>query len=65
MIKGTEKLTPTELEFALKVNEDQKKAFGSESNDYDVTEVWKKDNVICVKLRNGDWYHYLNNGTWY
>lgn len=66
MIPGSEKMTAEEMDFTLKVNENQKIAFGSQSSDYDVVKVWKdENNVICVKLRNGDWYHYLANGTWY
>jgi len=66
MIKGLEKLSPAEIDFISKVNENQKLAYGSEDAAlYDVTEVWKEDGVICVRLGNGDWYHYLANGTWY
>lgn len=65
MIPGSEKMTTEEMDFTLKVNENQRRAFGTDSRDYEISKVWKQDGVICVKLRNGDWYHYLNNGTWY
>lgn len=39
-------------------------------NDYKagikITEVWVDErNNVCVKLKNGDWYHYTKDGTWY
>lgn len=21
--------------------------------------------VVCVRLKNGEWYHYTDDGTWY
>lgn len=30
-----------------------------------ITKAWvDKDNCVCVRLANGEWYHYYSNGTW-
>ena len=67
MIKGIEKLTEEQKELMLKVNELHTKCVGLEYKEgMKITEVWiDKNNTVCVRLKKGDWYHYLKDGTWY
>ena len=68
MIKGIEKLNQEEIDFIQEVNQMQQKAFGfqEENKEYQIIEVWKdENNTLCVRLRNGDFYHYLSNKQWY
>ena len=29
------------------------------------TKVWIEDGIVCVKLKNNNWYHYTDSYTWY
>lgn len=50
----------------LEIHEKQMAAFGGEKPEFELEEVFKRDNMLCVRFRNGDWYHYsLNDGTWF
>lgn len=66
MIKNFEKLSIQTQERVKEIHSHQMSAFGSEKPEYQLKEVFKKDNMLCVRFRNGDWYHYsLNDGTWF
>ena len=66
MIKGIEKLTKEQIEHMEKVNKLHTDCVG---NDYKagmkIIETWlDENNTVCVRLKNGDWYHYTKEGTW-
>lgn len=66
MISGIEKLTEEQKKLMFRTNELHTKCVG---NDYKagmvIIKVWlDENNTVCVKLRNGEWYHYYENGTW-
>lgn len=66
-IKGIEALSVFQKELMYKINEKHTQCVG---NDYkegmEIIEVWiNKDNYLCVRLKNKEWYHYSENGTWY
>lgn len=32
---------------------------------YEIKKAWiDETGVVCVRLYNGDWYHYYEDGTW-
>ena len=32
---------------------------------YEMIETWvDENNVVCVRCKDGDWYHYYQDGTW-
>ncbi len=32
----------------------------------EIIETWIDENdCVCVRLKNGEWYHYSKDGTWY
>ena len=66
MIIGIEKLSEEQKKLMFRTNELHTKCVG---NDYKagmvIIKVWlDENNTVCVKLRNGEWYHYYENGTW-
>ena len=66
MISGIEKLTEEQKKLMFRTNELHTKCVG---NDYKagmvIIKVWlDENNTVCVRLRNGEWYHYYENGTW-
>ena len=66
-IDGISKLTKEQRDLMFAVNKLHKKCVG---NDYkagmQITKVWIDDsNTVCVKLLNGEWYHYTSNKKWY
>ena len=66
-IEGIEKLTEEQKQLMFTVNALHTDCVG---NDYkagmQITKVWIDDNnTVCVKLLNGEWYHYTNNQKWY
>lgn len=67
MIKGIEKLTEEQRKLMLKVNELHTKIVGTDYKPgMEIIETWTdENNTVCVRLKNGDWYHYTKNGTWY
>jgi hypothetical protein len=30
----------------------------------DIVKAWVDNDIVCVRLSNGEWYHYYSNGTW-
>ena len=66
-IEGIEKLTEEQKKLMFDVNALHTNCVG---NDYkagmQITKVWIDDNnTVCVKLLNGEWFHYTNNQKWY
>ena len=63
MIKGIEKLTREQIELMKKVNQMHSQAMGK---DAEVIETWVDDDgLVCVRLADGEWYHYTEQGQWY
>lgn len=67
IIEGIETLTDEQVEHIYRVNDIHRDCVG---NDYKadmlIKKVWVDEaGITCVKLKNGEWYHYLENGTWY
>lgn len=67
MIKGIEKLTDEQKNHMHKVNKSHTAAVG---NDYkegmEIIETWvDENNTVCVRLKNGNWFHYTERGTWF
>ena len=67
MIMGIEKLTEEQIEHMKKVNKLHTDCVGLDYKDgMEITEVWiDENNTVCVRLKKGDWYHYLKDCTWY
>ena len=59
-IKGFEKLTLKQQEHVLSVNRQQVECSGTERKPgMKIVEAWvDENNTTCVKLVNGEWYHY-------
>lgn len=67
MIKGIDKLTEKQIELMNRINKLHTQIVGSDYKEgMKITEVWIDENkVVCVRLKNGEWYHYNEDGTWY
>jgi hypothetical protein len=65
-IKGLLKLTEDQKQHMFRVNEIHVACNGTErQKNMQITEAWvDKDNCVCVRLANGEWYHYYSNQTW-
>ena len=66
-IEGIETLTDKQVEHIFRVNDIHRACVG---NDYKadmlIKKVWVNEaGITCVKLKNGECYHYLENGKWY
>jgi len=58
-------LTDEQIDFAILVNEKHTNSVGiNQKNGMKIKKMWLEDGLICVKLENGDWYHYYKNLTW-
>ena len=66
MIIGIENLTEDQKKLMHRVNKKHTDCVGSEYKaGMKITKVWlDENNTVCVKLRNGEWFHYYENGTW-
>ncbi len=66
MIIGIHKLSKEQKDLMFRTNELHTKCVGNDYKDgMKITKVWlDENNTVCVKLRNGEWYHYYENGTW-
>lgn len=65
MIKGINKLNEEQLDHIYRVNKLHIEMSGNSKN-MEITETWIDGNgCTCVRLKNGDWYHYSKNNTWY
>lgn len=66
MIKGIEYLTDKQLEIMAKTNERHRNAVGLKYKDgMEIKKVWIENGVVCVKLKNKEWYHYSSSYDWY
>ena len=67
MIKGIEKLTEEQKDLMKKTNELHTKIVGLDyKKGMEIIETWIDENdCVCVRLKNGEWYHYSKDGTWY
>lgn len=67
MIKGIEKLTAAQKELMQEVNELHTQCVGSDYKEgMKIVKVWiDSNNCICVRLANGEWYHYTERKEWY
>ena len=67
MIKGIEKLTEEQKELMKKTNELHTQIVGNDYKDgMEITETWLDENkTVCVRLKNGEWYHYSKDSTWW
>ena len=66
-IEGIEKLTEEQKKLMFEVNALHTSCVG---NDYKagmkIVKTWVNDkDIVCVRLLNGDWYHYASNYKWY
>ena len=66
MIIGIENLTEEQKKLMHRVNKKHTDCVGNEyKSGMKITKVWiDENNTVCVKLKNGEWYHYYENGTW-
>ncbi len=65
-IRGIDNLTQEQVELMERVNKVHTSCVG---NDYKagmkIIEAWiDEDNVLCVRLENGSWFHYYKDVTW-
>lgn len=66
MIKGLEKQNDRQKEILFKTNELHKNAVGNDYKDgISIVKVWLEKGVVCVRLKNEEWYHYTYSYTWY
>ena len=66
MIKGLVKLNDRQKEFLFKTNELHKNSVGNDYKDgISIVKVWFEKGVVCVRLKNEEWYHYTYSYTWY
>lgn len=67
MIKGIKKLTEEQKDLMLKTNKLHTDCVGSDyKSEMEIIETWLDEkNTVCVRLKNGQWYHYSKDGTWY
>lgn len=66
-IEGIEKLTEEQKKLIFEVNALHTSCVG---NDYkagmQIVKTWVNDKgIVCVRLLNGDWYHYTSDCKWY
>ena len=66
-IDGISKLTKEQRDLMFAVNELHKKCVGNEYKEgMEIMKAWVNDKgIVCVRLLNGDWYHYTSNNNWY
>ena len=67
MIKGIEKLTKEQVEHMKKVNKLHSDCVGTDyKSGMKVVEAWvDENNNVCVRLKNGNWFHYSKDNTWF
>lgn len=67
MIKGIGKLTEVQVNHMKKVNALHTDCVGLEYKaGMEIVEVWlNENNTVCVRLKNGNWFHYLKDCTWF
>lgn len=67
MITGIEKLTEEQKELILRVNKNHTACVGlAYKEGMKIIRTWVDENdTVCVRLENGEWYHYTKIGEWY
>ena len=67
MIKGIEKLTEEQKDLMNKTNKLHTEIVGLDyKKGMEIIETWIDENdCVCVRLKNGEWYHYSKDGAWY
>ena len=67
MIKGLDSLSSEQQELLFRVNEFHTKCVGSDYKDgMEIIETWvNENNTVCARLKNGNWYHYTQDNTWF
>lgn len=65
-IKGLSKLSKEQIQHMFEVHKIHVACNGSKrQKNMDIVKAWvDKENCVCVRLSNGEWYHYYSNGTW-
>lgn len=66
MIIGIEKLNQEQIDFMVSVNKNHTDCVGLDYKDgMEIIKCWlDEQNTVCVRLKNGDWYHYYSDGSW-
>ena len=66
-VKGFNDLTEKQKDLFIRTNKHHIGFVGLDyKKDKEPVAVWVDErNNVCAKLKDGDWYHYLENGTWY
>jgi len=66
-IQGIEKLNEEQKALMLSVNKLHTDCVGNDYKDgMEIKKVWVDEKgIVCVRLKNGEWYHYTNNQKWY
>lgn len=67
MIKGIEKLNQEQRDHMERVNKLHTDCVGLDyKSGMEIVETWVDENdTVCVRLKNGSWYHYTKDCTWY
>jgi len=67
MIEGISNLTEAQKELMYQVNELHTKCVGTDYKaGMEIVKAWVNDKgIVCVKLLNGEWYHYTESRKWY
>lgn len=65
-IEGLLKLTQEQKEHMYKVHKNHVACNGTErQKKMQIVKAWiDENNTVCVRLANGEWYHYYSAGTW-
>ena len=65
-IKGISNLSEDQKNHMVKVHSLHISCNGLErQKNMQIKEVWiDKNDTLCVRLCNGEWYHYYSNSTW-
>jgi hypothetical protein len=64
-IKHTSELTPEQIEHMHKVHKLHVACNGTErQKGMDIVKAWVDNDIVCVRLSNGEWYHYYSDETW-
>ena len=66
-IEGIEKLTEEQKKLMFGVNALHTSCVGSDYKEgMQIVKAWVNDKgIVCVRLLNGEWYHYTSNYKWY
>ena len=66
-IEGIDKLTKEQKKLMFEVNALHTSCVGNEyKTGMEIVKAWVNDKgIVCVRLLNGDWYHYASNYKWY